>query len=241
MAGLAIIILVSKTPLYTLVVQNGAAGLLPKGLPLAGRVIAVDAGHGGYDPGVMRDGLPPEAEINLAVSLFLREYLEQAGAMVVMMREDDRDLLTPEDEKSGGRRKPKDLANRVKLAREWGSQILLSIHVNSFPSPVWSGAQAFYYAPNEDSRVLSNLIQDEIARVLANTTRRPKPMDYYLLREAAIPAAYVEIGFITNPGEAALLTKPEYQRKMAWAVYLGVLRYFHEGLPSIPPAGSLAA
>ncbi len=194
-------------------------------LPLAGRIIALDPGHGGYDPGGEREGVL-EKDVVLEISLWLRDMLTEAGAQVLLTREQDEDLL----EMPAGPKKQQDLDNRLKIIEEGKADLLISIHANSIASPRWYGAQAFYNADCEESRRLAALIQEEIIRVLKNTERKISTGkgNYYLLEKSPVTAAIVEVGFLSNPRERQLLTEPAYQKKMAWSIYLGIIRYFNQ-------------
>lgn len=192
-------------------------------LPLTGLTIALDPGHGGPDGGaVSREGAL-EKHINLAVSLYLRDYLQQGGALVVMTREEDKDLAEP----GAKRRKTQDLHRRVELVNSRQADILISIHMNSIPSSRWRGAQTFYNPrQHEESKTLASLIQDEIKLNMKNTTREANVIhDTYLLKMATMPAALVEVGFLSNVEEARLLSDEKYQRQMAEAIYRGIMRF----------------
>lgn len=190
-------------------------------MPLHGKVIVIDSGHGGYDPGIRSNGLL-EKDINLAVSLILRDYLQQGGARVVMTRERDMDFLQP----AAGPKKKLDMKNRLKIIEECGADLILSIHTNAISSSYWSGAQTFYQHEDEEGKALAQSIQTEMIRVLQNTDRKIKPGNYVLLRESSIPGVVVEVGFLSNPTEAGLLMTPEYQRKVSWSIYGGVVKYY---------------
>ncbi|WP_090583289.1 N-acetylmuramoyl-L-alanine amidase CwlD [Paenibacillus sp. OV219] len=195
-------------------------------LPLSGKVIAIDAGHGGVDGGaVSKQGLV-EKDLNLAIALQLRDYLQQAGAIVVMTREGDYDLANEGTSKIS-RRKTEDLVKRAQFVKDKNASLLLSIHMNSIPSPRWSGAQTFFYPSLPENAVLASLIQDEIRRNLANTDRLPATVNtIYLLKAMKdVPSALVEVGFLSNPGEASRLADAEYQKKVAASIYQGVLRF----------------
>jgi N-acetylmuramoyl-L-alanine amidase len=104
---------------------------------------------------------------------------------------------------------------------------MVSIHMNSIPSPRWSGAQTFYFPNHQDNQLLANLIQDEIKQNLQNTNRVVKTVNtVFLLKALKIPNALVEVGFLSNPQEAELLAKEGYQKKVAAAIYTGLLRYY---------------
>ncbi len=190
-------------------------------MPLAAKVIAIDPGHGGYDPGVF-DHNVIEKEVNMAVALILREYLQQGGATVIMTREKDMDLL----EVSKGPKKRLDMKNRLNIIEKSEANLLLSIHCNAIASPICSGAQTFYKEGDDEGMRLAGLIQKELIRVLENTNRPIKTGEYYLLENSSIAGAVVEVGFLSNPEEAILLKDPHYQKKVAWAIYGGVIKYF---------------
>jgi N-acetylmuramoyl-L-alanine amidase len=188
-------------------------------------VIALDAGHGGADGGaVSRDGII-EKDLNLAIVLYLRDYLQQAGALVQLTREGDYDLASPET-KGYSRRKTEDLLQRADQVRKQQANMTISIHMNSIPSPQWSGAQTFYFPRNAESQRLASVIQTEIREMLGNTQRIAKKADkIYLLKTLEMPTALVEVGFLSHPEEASLLANEEYQRKVAAAIYRGILKF----------------
>ena len=195
-----------------------------KGLPLSGKVFVLDPGHGGYDPGVMRDDMK-EKDIVLEIAFVLRDYLQAAGARVIMTRESDRDFLAVP---IAGPKKQQDMANRMQIVNEAAPDLFISLHVNAIASPRWRGAQVFYKSNCERSKAYAEKIQQELRRVLANTEREIKPGNYYVLNHAASAAVLVECGFLSHPQEAKLLCDPAYQSKVAWAVYGGILRSFSQ-------------
>ncbi|MFD0674967.1 N-acetylmuramoyl-L-alanine amidase CwlD [Cohnella sp. GCM10027633] len=194
--------------------------------PLAGKVIALDAGHGGADGGAVGREGEIEKDLNLAIVLYLRDYLQQAGAVTLLTREGDYDLASP-DTKGYSRRKTEDLMKRVEeLSGGKKIDLTISIHMNSMPSPQWSGAQTFFYPSNPDNQRLAAVIQSEIRESLGNTERIAKKAEtIYLLKKLSMPTALVEVGFLSNPREANLLADEQYQRKVATAIYRGILRY----------------
>ncbi|MCC2683854.1 MAG: N-acetylmuramoyl-L-alanine amidase [Paenibacillaceae bacterium] len=196
-------------------------------MPLSGKQIAIDAGHGGPDGGAKsKDGVI-EKDINLAISLYLRDYLQQSGALVLMTREEDRDLAGP-DTKGLSKRKTEDLHARGDLIAGKHADLFLSIHMNSTPSGQWRGAQTFYFPNHPDNKELAQLIQDELKRNLGNTDRVAKTVDksVYLLKTLTMPGALVEVGFLSNPEEARLLADRNYQKKVAASIYQAILRYY---------------
>lgn len=194
-------------------------------LPLSGKTIAIDAGHGGVDGGAVSDSGLVEKDVTLAIALQLRDYLQQAGAIVMMTREDDRDLASP-DTRGYSRRKTEDLYKRAALVKEANADMMVTIHLNSVPSARWSGAQTFYYPGREEGMRLATLIQEELRVNLQNTERQANTVStVFLLKTMPMPTALVEVGFLSNPREAALLGDDSYQHKLSAAIYRGILRY----------------
>ncbi len=203
---------------------------------LEGRTIGVDPGHGGYDPGFFV-GEVKECDIVLEISLKLQRLLEQSGAKVVMTRDEDIDLWdyvpkNNEDAKKQENDKKKtkayELENRVKILEGEGAELILSVHANSIPSKIWSGAQTFYQQGDEDSRLLANYIQDNFIETLKNTERSALGGDYFMLRESTSTGTIIEVGFLSNPKERELLQDEIYQERVSWAIYLGLLEYLTE-------------
>lgn len=193
-------------------------------LPLSGKVIVLDPGHGGEDGGAVSQSGLVEKHVTLKISQFLRDYLQEAGAIVYMTRETDKDLADADNRRN---RKRQDLTRRAEFVQSMKPDLLLTIHLNSIGSPRWRGAQTFYYPSLKENEELAKLIQDSLIQGLGNTNRAAKetPHDVYLLKSAQMPAALVEVGFLSNPDEARLLGDDLYQRKAANAIYEGVLRF----------------
>ncbi len=196
----------------------------PWSLPLAGVVIYIDAGHGGPDGGA-GDADTLEKDIALNVTKKLEVYLEGQGAIVKLIRENDRDLA-PKDTKGYRNRKTIDLHNRLEIINNSDADLFLSVHLNSIPSAQWRGAQTFFSAVRKENEPLAKSIQSELVRNLQNTKREAKSIDsVYLLKKANKIGALVEIGFLSNPEEEALLQKSDYQKKVAFSIYEGVTKF----------------
>lgn len=194
-------------------------------LPLSGKIIVLDPGHGGPDPGAVK-GEAIEKDISLSVSIKLRDYLQQQGALVLMTRETDIDLAD-EDLKGYSRRKVQDLKRRVSLINDSEADFFASIHLNAIPSSKWKGAQTFYSDHFKESQQGAKFIQEELRRNLENTNREAKTVDgIYLLRKSEIPGVLVEIGFLSNPTERELLRQDAYQEQVAASIYQGIMRYY---------------
>lgn len=201
-------------------------------LPLSGKIIILDPGHGGIDGGASSASGLLEKDISLELALTLRDYLQEAGAFVILTREEDRDLAQLDTAKVRSR-KVEDLKERVRMINTSNADFYLSIHLNAIGASQWRGAQSFYNRAIENSDFLAKHVQQEMVRNLENTTRKAKPIhNVYLLQHAEIPGTLVEVGFLSNPDEAQELSTEEYQQKVAASIYEGVLRYAgNEELP----------
>lgn len=199
---------------------------------LANKFILIDPGHGGVDPGAVGKNEVLEKDIVLAVGHRLAAYLRQGGARVMMTREEDTDLSDPEITGLYAKKK-QDLARRVALANHLQVDLLLSLHVNSFPDPNVYGGQVFYQPERPASQKIAASIQGELNRLIKDNDRVSLPNNhYYLMRQTKVPAVILEIGFISNPQEFLRLQNPVYQSKLAWSIYAGIVKYF---LPSKNP------
>ena len=187
------------------------------------KVIVVDCGHGGIDPGMIGiDGLK-EKEFNLAIGMKLKKALEDYGYQVVMTRETDTGLY---DEDSQNK-KAQDMQKRILLIQKVDPVLTVSIHQNSYEGP-----QVFYYRDSAQGEALAKKIQEKLNENLE--VERPREIKgnttYYLLKRSPGVLNIVECGFLTNPEEAASLSSEEYQEKVAQAIADGVKEYIEETL-----------
>jgi len=190
---------------------------------LGNRVVVIDAGHGGVDPGAVGKGLVLEKDVTLAVSKRLQSLIQQGGAKTIMVREDDSDLGT-----SVGllKRKREDLAQRIQLAKDVQAEVYISIHANSFPNANLTGAQTFYHSDSPESKLLAQSIQQELNSMTNGKRVIKANQDIYVLKKAHQAAVTVELGFLSNLVEEQLMTTPDYQEKLAIAIYKGLSVYF---------------
>ncbi|ULT57232.1 N-acetylmuramoyl-L-alanine amidase CwlD [Neobacillus drentensis] len=194
-------------------------------LPLSGKIILLDAGHGGPDGGA-GTGQTLEKDIALEITKNVRDYLQGQGALVIMTREKDEDLADP-DTRGYSRRKVEDLKKRLKMINNTDIDLFVSIHLNAIPSSRWSGAQTFYAPQHKENARAAKFIQEELRRNLENTERKAKPINQvYILKNAKKPGVLVEVGFLSNPREKELLKKESYQEKVSASINNGILRYF---------------
>lgn len=215
-----------------------AGRVQPEAAPGAlSRVVVVDAGHGGPDGGATGVGGVVEEHVTLAVAKHLGQLLSAAGFQVIYTRAGDHDLSGLGPEAKLRTRKRQDLIERVRVGNGSGAAAFLSIHANMFPSSRWSGAQTFYDRDGHpDSRRLAESVQAELVALLGTDREANFRIDQYLLKNLSIPAATVEVGFLSNPEEARRLQDEEYQRRVAWAVFVGFVKYWAGStLPGTPP------
>jgi N-acetylmuramoyl-L-alanine amidase len=192
---------------------------------VSGRTIVIDPGHGGPDAGARGKNGAVEKDINLHIAQELKVILNRVAVHTMMTREGDHDLIQDGEDISGSRKR-EELRRRADLANSTQADLFISIHANSFPEPQWSGAQVFYNPRSEESRILAEHIQTELVRRLGPNTRRARPADLYVLRQVKVPAALVEVGFLSNPREERLLLDAEYRVRVADAIYHGIVSYF---------------
>ena len=187
-------------------------------MPVSKKIIIIDAGHGGFDPGKVGKDNTLEKNINLSIAKKLQSYLEQSGSFVLNTRVDDSALSNT---------KRQDLNERKKLANEEGVDLFISIHQNSFPKENVKGAQVFYYGDSKESENLAKSIQNRLKEIDSSNNREAKAnKEYYLLKKTAVPSIIIECGFLSSPEEKNKLISEEYQEKLAWAIYMGILDYF---------------
>lgn len=193
------------------------------------KVILIDPGHGGIDGGaVIKDGTM-EKDINLKISLKLRDRLTSAGYKVVMIREEDKGLY--EDDGRIRKKKIEDLNNRCKIKKDSNCDMFISIHLNMFTESKYYGSQV-WYSRNKDSQRLAKLIQGNFKSDLdSSNNRMEKPAldDYKVLRcNDDMPGVLIECGFLSNAVEAEKLKSDEYQSKIADSIEKSVKMYYNQ-------------
>ena len=218
------------TSLLILKVRNASADVMEY-MPVANKIIVLDAGHGGIDPGAMnKDNTILEKDVNLEITKKLRDLLESSGATVIMTREKDVSLYQEDGNKTIRQKYNENLKNRKKIIDESNADIIVSIHLNAFEQSKYSGAQTFYPKGKDDGKELAQFIQDELKRVVdKENNRKIKPRDdIYLLKNTNMPSVLIECGFLSNEKESQLLADSKYQDKIAWAIYVGIQKYLAE-------------
>lgn len=186
---------------------------------MIGKTLVIDAGHGGFDPGAIGLAGTREKDVNLAVSRRLADYLRQSGATVIETRTEDKAL---------GETKKSDMAQRVELAKNNEADVFISIQANFLPQHQYSGAQTFYHKSSARGKELADTIQQAIIDNVGNTDRVAMSIEnIYVVKSMDIPSVIVEVGFLSNAEEERRLNDEEYQSKMAYAIYVGIVEYYN--------------
>lgn len=193
-------------------------------------LVVIDAGHGGSDSGKVGINDALEKEINLQIAKILAGYLEMNDIPVILTRQTDEGLY----DEDADNKKIQDLRRRLEIMEETSGKadniIVVSIHQNSYPEEYVHGAQVFYYKESTYGKQLAEVIQSQLVESLdKDNDRKIKENDsYYLLKKTTLPIVIVECGFLSNWEEAEKLVDTEYQKRVAWAIHLGIIRYFNQ-------------
>ena len=186
--------------------------------------ILIDPGHGGFDGGAVAPDGTQEKDINLSISLGLRDMLTILGYDVRMTRQEDTAL------NQGGssirEKKVEDMKKRLALYEQ--AALVIGIHQNKFEIPKYNGTQIFYSPNKQESKLLADCIRTQVISMLQpeNSRELKKAGDtVYLLNKTTVPAVFVECGFLSNPEELERLKNEDYQKQMAFAVACGYMEY----------------
>lgn len=192
--------------------------------------VIIDAGHGGEDGGASSASGLVEKDVNLDISLTLCDMLTSCGVNVVMTRTNDR-LLYDRNVDFKGRKKKLDLAARLAIADSTDNAIFVSIHMNSYTDPKYSGLQVWYSQNNPLSYSLAELVQGSNKLYLQpdnNRKTKAATSSIHLLYNATCPAILVECGFLSNTDEAELFETEEYRRRVAFMLFSSIVEFLNE-------------
>lgn len=173
------------------------------------RVVVIDAGHGGRDPGAVGIGGLQEKGVVMDISNQVARLLEQNGVQVVMTRQDDREI---------------DLAPRVQLANRVNADIFVSIHANAIDMsrPDVNGIETYYYS---SGLRLAQTIHNSLLQGTGARDRRVRQARFYVLRHTSMPAVLLEVGFVTGAEDAPRLANAAYRTQLAQSIAQGILQY----------------
>ena len=169
-----------------------------------------------------------EAETNLKIALKVQNLLEQSGATVILTRSDE-NAIYDLDKSTLREKKISDIHNRVKIGNESSADIFVSIHLNKIPQEQYWGWQCFYRQNDEQSTKLAKSLQQNLNDAIEKENKRVamKIDNVYIMKHVEIPISIVECGFLSNKEEEKMLLTDEYQDKLAWGIYNGIMDYFH--------------
>lgn len=187
--------------------------------------IVIDPGHGGFDPGKVGINQALEKDINLKISLYLKDLLEKQNCTVILTRSNDIGLY----EENDSNKKRSDMKKRVDIINESNANLAISIHQNSFQEQSSKGAQVFYHNQSQEGKQLAEVIQAKLKENIDDGNHRmAKSNDsYYMLKNTTCPLVIVECGFLSNQTEADKLITSEYQEQIAQAILEGILSYLN--------------
>lgn len=189
--------------------------------------VIIDAGHGGEDGGASSKSGLVEKNINLELAFIMKEKLEAQGVKVILTRDEDK-LLYDRSVDFHGRKKKLDMAARLEIINNTEDCIFISLHMNAFSDPRYSGLQVWYSDQNPDSQKLADTIQGNIKTNLQpNNNRKTKSAgtSIYLLSNSSCPAVLVECGFLSNIDEAKLFEDAEYKDALASQLCDSVIQF----------------
>lgn len=197
-------------------------------LPVSNKVIVLDAGHGKPDEGAQSSNGTTEAETNLKITLKVQSLLEQSGATVVLTRSDE-NAIYDLDKTTLRQKKISDIHNRVKIGNESSADIFVSIHLNKISQQQYYGWQCFYKQDDEKSTALAKSLQENLNDSIQKENKRVsmKLDNVYIIKHVEIPISIVECGFLSNPEEETQLLSDDYQNRLAWGIYNGIMDYFY--------------
>lgn len=163
----------------------------------------------------------------MKIALKVQNLLEQAGSTVILTRSDENGIYDL-DKKTLREKKISDSKNRVKIGNESEADIFVSIHLNKIPQSKYWGWQTFFKSGNEESKRLAESLQNGLNSTIQKENKREslKIENIYIVEHVEIPIAIVECGFLSNEEEKKLLQTEEYQDKLAWGIYVGIMDYF---------------
>ena len=191
-------------------------------LPLSGKIIIVDPGHGGKDPGTVSNDIY-ESDINLKISKYLEYYLTINGASVILTRNGNYDLSSP----NIYNRKRSDFDNRIKIINHSNADLYLSIHLNYLSNSSYYGPQIFYNKKQDNNEELAKVIQ-EYLNSKTNTKREIKkiPDRTYMYNKLNPPGVLIECGFLSNYQEREKLKSDKYQKKIAQYITEAIIKFY---------------
>ena len=214
---------------YQLFAMKNKSTVETVSLPVSDKTIVLDAGHGYPDEGAESADGVTEQKINLSITKKVQSLLEQSGCNVILTRSDENGIYNL-DSKTIREKKVSDIKNRVKIGNESSADAFISIHLNKIPQSQYYGWQTFFKPNSEKSEALAKNIQEELNASIQKENKREalKITGKYIIEHVEIPITIIECGFLSNPEEETQLQQDEYQNRLAWGIYNGIMDYFYE-------------
>lgn len=184
--------------------------------------IVIDAGHGGRDGGAVGSSGVTESELNLLYAKQLASLCDDFGIGVTMTRSDMNGLY----DESASNKKKSEMERRKNIINSSGADIMISIHMNSFPLSSSNGAYVFYAKGNNEGYSLAKSVQTSLCQSFDNARQYVSVGDYFVLNYSTMPSVLVECGFLSNPEEENNLISKEYCEKFCYSLLVGILDYF---------------
>ena len=184
------------------------------------KIITLDPGHGGSDPGAIGASGLKEKQITLEISMRVKELLEKEGAKVFMTRTTDKDVYAP------NARDRAELQARVNVAEKHNSDLFLSLHINSSVNKSVGGFSSYYYPKTDNDLKIAKAIQDKFAKNFGVDNLGVRQANFYVVKRCSMPATLLEMCFISNPKEEKLMKSKWFQKKTARLIVEGVKNYF---------------
>lgn len=187
---------------------------------LDGKIITLDAGHGGSDPGAIGSDGTKEKNITLAITKMVKEILEQKGAKVYMTRTTDVDVFGPNASDA------EELQARVNVGEKYNSDMFVSLHINSSVNKNVGGFSTYYYPKTDNDLRLAKNIQNKLAANFGVDDLGVRQANFYVIKRISMPAVLVEMCFISNEKELTLMKGQWFQKKTARLIAEGIEKYF---------------
>ena len=187
---------------------------------IKGKIITLDPGHGGSDPGAIGASGLKEKQITLEISMRVKELLEKEGAKVYMTRTTDKDVYGPNASDRA------ELQARVNVAEKYNSDLFVSLHINSSVNKSVGGFSSYYYPKTDNDLKIAKAIQDKFAKNFGVDNLGVRQANFYVVKRCSMPATLLEMCFISNPKEEKLMKSRWFQKKTARLIVEGVENYF---------------
>lgn len=187
---------------------------------LKGKIITLDPGHGGSDPGAVGANGTKEKNITLAIAEKVEELLKKRGAKVYMTRTTDKDVYGPYASDVD------ELQARVNVAEKYDSDLFISLHINSSVNKKIGGFSTYYYPKTSQDLKIAKAIQDQLTSNFGVDDLGVREANFYVIKRSTMPATLLELCFISNEKEEKLMNSKWFQNKTAKLIAEGIEEYF---------------